>query len=96
MDSLNVLLIVVISVLTVLLVIVGIQVIFILKEIRQTLRRVNQTLDSVDHVVQGIKNPFAEFGGVIKGIKSGLKVVETFGDWMRRKTKEDDEAALEE
>jgi len=86
-----VLLIVVISVLTILLVIVGIQVIFILREIRQTIHHVNSTLNIVDKVVTGLKNPFEEFGGLIQGLKGGLKVVESFGNWMHKKTAQDNE-----
>lgn len=91
MDPLIILLIVVTLILTTLLVIVGIQVILILKEIRQTLSRVNQTLDQADRLLASIGSPFAKMGGMLEGVRSGLKVAETFVNWVKKHPSEDDE-----
>lgn len=85
MDPLIALLIVVTSVLTVLLVIVGIYVVLILKEFRLTVKHVNSSLSNVDHMVKNISAPFSGMGDTLAGVKSGLKIVETFVTWIKDK-----------
>jgi purine-cytosine permease-like protein len=83
MDPLIALLIVVMSVLSVLLVIVGIQVILILKELRETLTHVNRSLTSADNILSLISHSASNIDNTLGGMKSGLKLVEAFASWVK-------------
>ena len=84
MDPLIALLIVVVTILSVLLVIVGVQVILILKQFRQTLDLVNRNLKSVDDTITMIAQPFHGMGDTVAGLKSGMKLAETFILWLKK------------
>lgn len=83
MDPLVALLVVVVSILSILLVIVGVQVILILKQFKETLSHVNGTLKEVDDIVALISHPLEGLGDTLAGIKSGLKFAETFVSWLK-------------
>jgi uncharacterized protein YoxC len=70
------LLVVVITVLTVLLTIIGIQLIYILKEFRTTLHRVNQVLDQADYAITRITAPAQTLLHLVDGLKQGAKLME--------------------
>lgn len=56
-DAVQLVLLIVITVLTVLLVVLGVQVFFILKEFRVTLRKTNQVLDNTESITANIQQP---------------------------------------
>lgn len=70
------LLIIVIVVLTSLLTVVGVQLVFILKEVRKTLVHVNQVLDQADHAIARITAPAQTLIHLVDGLKQGAKLVE--------------------
>lgn len=84
MDPLVILLIIVTSILTVLLVIVGVQVIMILKEVKQTLTHVNHTLEAADNVVALLSRPASGFADMVAGVKTGLRISESFVSWLNK------------
>jgi uncharacterized protein YoxC len=90
MDPLIALLIVVVSILSVLLVIVGVQVILILKQFRQTLDLVNKNLHNVEDTLSLLAKPFTGMGDTLAGLKSGLKLSETFILWLKQHHHEKD------
>ena len=90
MDPLILLLIVVTSVLTVLLVIVGIQVIMILRELKTTLTHINKTLDTADNVFSALAKPVSGLSDIAAGIRTGLKITESFVSWISSKKHEDE------
>lgn len=88
MDPLVILLIIVTSVLTVLLVIVGVQVIMILKEVRATLSHVNKSLETVDSIIAALSKPVSGLTDIAAGIRTGLKITESFTSWLSSKNQE--------
>ncbi len=86
-DLTQVLLVVVITTLTILLSFIGIQVVFILREVRRSLEKVNKMLDDAGMITESIAHPIAGIGGMLDGLKSGAKAIETFGNFLSRKKK---------
>lgn len=74
-DSAQLLLIAVVTALTTLLVIVGIQVVYILRELRQTVSKVNKILDDAGVVSESVAKPIAGISGFLTGIKSGVNLI---------------------
>ncbi len=79
MDVTQILLIVVVVVMTILLVVIGIQVIFILKEIRRSLQKANKMLDDATSVTSSLSKTVTGATGLVEGIKTGLSLVHMFG-----------------
>src|SRR4030042_2704938 len=84
-DLTQLLLIVVITTLTILLSFIGIQVVFILRELRRTLEKINKMLDDLGLITESIAQPIAGFGGMIDGIRSGMKAVNAIGRFLNKK-----------
>lgn len=78
MDATQILLIVVISVLTIMMVVIGIQVVFILQEVRKSLMKGNKMLDDATSVTGNISKTVTEATGLVEGIKTGLSFVSLF------------------
>lgn len=85
MDTTQILLIVVVTVLTILLTVIGIQVVYILVEVRKSAQKVNEMLDDATEVTGGISRSFSGMSGLVAGLKSGLSIVSWFG---KKKNKE--------
>lgn len=76
MDTTQLLLIIVLSVSCILLSIVGIQLIFILREVRQTVKRINRIVDSFEEIGVGLDHGLSEVVGFLNGFKSIAKALE--------------------
>jgi hypothetical protein len=72
------------GVLGALLLVLGIQAFLVLRDVRKTLTRVNTLVDVVEHTTLKILLPISSLGGFAQGMKSGLKVFETFVEYLRR------------
>jgi hypothetical protein len=77
-DPAQILLFVVIIILTTLLVVLGIQVYFILKELRITIDKTNKVLDNADRVIsnadiiaESVAIPVSSLSNLIMGLKTG-------------------------
>jgi len=88
MDTTQLLLTVVVTVLTILLSIIGVQVVFILAEFRKTIEKMNKIIDDAGQVSGGISHSVTGMTGMFEGIKTGLNLVNLFG---RKKSKEEKE-----
>lgn len=78
MDISQILLTFVILTLTSFLIIVGIQVFFILKDLRSTLSRLNKVLDDASQITQKIKEPLVSFSSaslIVRALSSFLSVL---------------------
>lgn len=75
-DTTQLLLTIVLTLTTFLLIFVGVQLIFVLRELRTTLRKVNTIIDSFENIGVGLDHGFAEVVGFINGIKTLLKVID--------------------
>lgn len=68
-DSVQLILLIVIVVLTVLLVVLGIQVFFILRDLRQTISKTNKVLDNADAITENIEGPLEMISSLAMGVK---------------------------
>lgn len=76
MDSTQLLLTVVLSVTTVLLVFIGIQLVFVLRELRKALKKVNNIIDNFEKVGVSVGHSFSELTGFVSGFKTIFKVID--------------------
>ncbi len=76
MDPTQLLLSVVLTVTTILLIVVGIQLVFVLREIRKTLRKVNEIVDGFEKMGVSLEHSFSEMTGFLSGIKTLFKIVD--------------------
>lgn len=64
-DTVQAVLLFVIVLLTILFVVLGIQVFYILKDLRQTIQKTNLLLDEVEELTSQIKQPVSAISGLI-------------------------------
>lgn len=74
MDTIQTILLVVILLLTILLLVLGIQVFFILRDARQTVRKANKVLDDTGLITESVSGPVANLSTIISGVKMGATV----------------------
>ena len=82
-DSVQLVLLFVIIILTILLVVLGVQVFFILREARRTLLKANRVLDTADTIADAVSGPLSSLGNISSLLSSGsivavAKVIKTF------------------
>jgi phosphoglycerate-specific signal transduction histidine kinase len=70
-DTTQILLIAVVTVLTALLTIIGVQVFFILKEIKKTIEKFNKMMDDMGLISESVARPIASLSNSITGV-SGI------------------------
>ncbi len=69
-DVVQLVLLTVISILTLLLVILGIQVFFILAEVRKTVSKTNNILEKADSITESVRTPLSAISTIALGIKA--------------------------
>lgn len=85
MDPVQITIIVISFILTLLLVVLGVQVWYILKEIRTSIVKMNSMLDDAKKVTLTVGDSVSGMAGVASGIKAALSVFKVF----RKKGKEE-------
>ena len=70
-DPAQILLFIVIIILTLLLLILGIQVFFILKDLRKTITKANKVLDNTGDITQSVSQPLSSLASILMGLKMG-------------------------
>lgn len=70
-------LIFILAVLTVNLIAVGIYVILVLKDFRETIKKANSVLDNVHEVTDMVANPITSLAGIIAGVSQGVKAIKS-------------------
>lgn len=70
-DSVQLILLLVIIVLTILLVVLGIQVFYILRDLRQTVKKTNKILENANNITEGIEGPISAISSLLIGTKGG-------------------------
>lgn len=78
MESTQVLIIVVVTILAIILAAVGIQIFFILKEVRRSVEKVNKMLDDATVVSGSVAQGVTGISGVLAGVKTGLSFLNFF------------------
>ena len=82
-------LIFILALLTINLVAVGIYVVLVLKEFRETVKKANMVLDNVHDVTDAVTNPITSIAGIISGFTESVKAVKSISSLIDRK-KEDE------
>ncbi len=70
-DPAQTVLFLVIIILTILLLVLGIQVFFILRELRQTVAKANKVLDDTGVITESVSGPIATLSTLAMGLKTG-------------------------
>ncbi len=83
----QILLIIVVSVLTSVLTACGIQVFYILKEIRESMKKTNKILDDAGLISSSVAKPISGISEFLMGLKSGAEVIRL----LTKKKKEEEE-----
>ncbi len=76
MDTTQLLLTIVLSLSTCLLIIIGVQLIFVLRELKKTLHSVNRIVEGFDSLGAGLDHGLSEVAGFMNGFKALLKIVD--------------------
>jgi len=69
-DTVQLILLVVIILLTLILVVLGVQVFFILQEVRKTLRKTNSILDNAESITSSLSQPISGLSSLLFSTKS--------------------------
>src|SRR5438046_6827765 len=69
-DSVQLILLLVIIILTLLLVILGVQVFYILRDLRTTIKKTNKILENADAITEGIEGPISAISSLVLGAKA--------------------------
>ncbi len=78
MDPVQLVIIVISLSLTILIVVLGVQVFFILKEIRRSMQKMNKMLDDFGKVTGTVGEGAQHLLGIASGIKAGMSVFSSF------------------
>ena len=78
--------IIAVSTLTIVAAIVGVQLILILKELKISLVRFNQVMDSAEIVIKKFSQPLTGMIGLVEGIRQSTKIVEIISSFLNRQT----------
>lgn len=78
MDAAQIILIIVIVLLAVLLLALGVQVFFILRELRKTVFKANKVLDNTDVITGSVSAPISSLSGIASGIKAIAPILGIF------------------
>ncbi len=80
-----------IVILTLILAVVGIQLVLVLIQFKKTLKTINRTMEDVEYKLNQLLEHMQSLGGIATGVKTGVKVFETFVSWLNKKKKKKDD-----
>lgn len=90
-DPAQTVLIAVIAVLTILLLVLGVQVFFILKELRKTLGKANKVLDDAGVISESVSGPISNLSNMASGLKLGSVIASLLTRKKKKRREDDDE-----
>lgn len=73
-----------ISILTAVATVIGIQIIFLLKEIKHTLTKLNSAVDTTEEAMRRFAEPVSNVLAVVEGLKQSTKVMEVISGFLKR------------
>ena len=88
-DSVQLVLLVVIITLTVLLVVLGVQVFFILKELRVTVGKTNKLLDTSNEIAENVAVPVESVSSLIDDVSTGTILTKALNIGLKAFSKSD-------
>lgn len=77
-ETWQILLVAVVTILTILLTVVGVQVVYILKGVREVLKKTNNILDNASEMTKTVASSFGSVAGFGAGLKAAMKFVSLF------------------
>ena len=80
----------VIIVLTILLLVLGVQVFFILRELRQTINKANKVLDDTGVITESVSGPISNLSSLATGIKTGSAIAQLLKGRKAKKRNQDE------
>lgn len=86
-ETAQILVVTVITILTVILSLVGIQIVYVLSELRQALQKVNQILGEGQNLTSRLSHSADSFSGMLTGLKTALSILGV----LKRERSEKDE-----
>ncbi len=84
MDYMPLIISVTLVVLTLVLTVVGVQLFMVLTEVKKTFIKLNGAIDTAEMKLNALASPLQNLGGMATGLKTGIKVFETFVGWLNR------------
>lgn len=79
----------ILAILTINLIILGIYIILVLKEFRDTVKKANYVLENVHEFTDHFANPITTIAGIVSGVSQSVKVVKEISSLMDKDDKED-------
>lgn len=86
-DPVQIILLFVIAVLTALLFVLGIQVFFILRELRKTVSTANKVLEDTSVITKSVSGPVSSLSSLTSGLKVGAVVAKLLHKGLGNKTR---------
>ncbi|MBI2032347.1 MAG: hypothetical protein HYT09_01750 [Candidatus Levybacteria bacterium] len=77
-DAAQAVLLIVIVVLTTLLLVLGIQVFYILRDLRNTISKANKILDNTSQITESVSGPISSISSLVMGLKTGQAISSIF------------------
>ncbi len=77
-DTTQILLISVVTILTIIISGIGIHIVFILQEAKRSLERTTKILDDIGVVSGGVSSSLSSMSGLVSGLKTGMSLVNLF------------------
>lgn len=80
MDTIQILLLIVLSISTIFLTVVGIQLVLVLIELKKALTSINKIIKGFDSIGVGLQHGLGEATGFINGFKTIMKIVDLYNN----------------
>lgn len=74
MDTIQALFVAVVIVLTILLIILGLQVFYILRDMRKTIHKLNRVLDNTESITESVSAPISSLSAMLTGMRGGATI----------------------
>ena len=86
--DIQIILIVILAILTINLIAVGVYVILVLRDFRETVKKANEVLDNVHQVTDIVANPSTTIAGIIAGVTKGVRAVRAISSLVEKDEEE--------
>ncbi|PIY65194.1 hypothetical protein COY91_03200 [Candidatus Shapirobacteria bacterium CG_4_10_14_0_8_um_filter_39_15] len=90
MEITQLILVLVIVLLASVLTVIGVEVFFILKEFRFSVKKMNKILDDAGLISESVAKPIADLSGFISGLKSGAHLMKFISRFTEEEEKKHD------
>lgn len=88
--DIQIILIVILAILTINLIAVGVYVILVLRDFRETVKKANEVLENVHQVTDIVANPITTIAGIIAGVTKGVRAVKAISSLVEGKNEDEE------